>query len=114
MVTGATTQYNKIGTALAARAGKSGNRRKEQSCHMEVAAAEVEEAMAEEAMEALAEATETMATVEVTEASITLIITANLAALAPLDTEVSGGSASGILAIIGVVSTLIPAAACLH
>jgi hypothetical protein len=89
---------------------------------MEVAAAAAEEAMAEEAMEAeamepmeaLAEATETTATAEVTEASITLIITANLAALAPLDTEVSGGSASGILAIIGVVSTLIPAAACLH
>jgi hypothetical protein len=72
----------------------------------------VEGAMAA-AMEAsaaiLAEAMEAMNT----EGGIT-IITANLAGLAPLDTEVSGGSASGVLAIIGMVSTFILAAACLY
>ena len=48
------------------------------------------------------------------EASITIIITAHLASLTPLDTEVSGGSASGVLVIIGMVSIFIQAVACWH
>jgi hypothetical protein len=54
------------------------------------------------------------AVVTLMEAATTRIITAILAALNPLDTEISGELASGVLATIGVVPTSILLAACLH